>query len=163
MIPLPYVSATLFFISALLIATITDMQALVISRFTSLFLVPIGWVFAFFNFLPISFLASIAGSIFGYAILYITARIFYVVSKKDGLGSGDYELLAYIGTFTGITGVWLSLLIGCLFGSIIGLGLLAIGKTTRTTLIPFGPFLALGAVIYLLYGHALIKLLLYSC
>ena len=162
-ISINYLPAFLFFVSALLIATITDLQALVISRFTSLFLIPIGWVCAFVKFLPINLLTSIGGSLFGYTLLYITARIFYAITKKEGLGEGDYEILALIGAFTGIIGVWLSLFIGCLIGSLIGLGLLTIGKTTRTTLIPFGPFLALGALIYTLYGSTIIKLLLPSC
>lgn len=162
-ISINYLPALLFFISALLIATITDLQALLISRFTSLFLIPIGWTCAFLEFLPINLLTSIVGSVFGYILLYITARIFYAVTKKEGLGEGDYEILALIGAFTGIIGVWLSLFIGCVIGSIIGLGLLTIGKTTRTTLIPFGPFLALGALTYTLYGSTIIKLLLPSC
>lgn len=149
--PAVYWPAYGLFFSALIIATITDLDSLVISRFTSLFLAPIGWFCAFYGFIPVSVIASIAGSVFGYGLLYITAYTFSRIMKKQGLGQGDMDLLACIGAFTGIVGAWFSLLIGSLAGSVIGITLLTTKKADRTTLIPFGPFLAVGALIYVLY------------
>jgi leader peptidase (prepilin peptidase)/N-methyltransferase len=151
LVPAVYWPAYGLFFSALIIATITDLDSLVISRFTSLFLTPIGWLCAFYGVIPVSIVASITGSIFGYGLLYITAYIFSRIMKKQGLGQGDMDLLACIGAFTGIIGAWFSLLIGSLAGSVIGLTLIATKKVDRSTLIPFGPFLAVGALMYILY------------
>ena len=155
----PYCWTGLFFASAVIIATITDLQTLLISRYTSLFLVPFGWLFAAYGLLPISLASSIIGSLMGYLILAIVAKIFHVITKKQGLGQGDSDLLAYIGAFTGPMGVWLSLFFGSVLGATISSGLLATKRATRNTPIPFGPFLALGALIYLFCGNYLVKIL----
>jgi len=155
----PYCWTGLLFASALVIATITDLQTLLISRYTSLFLVPLGWLFATYGLLPINLLSSVMGSLLGYLILATIAKIFHAITKKQGLGQGDSDLLAYIGAFTGPMGVWLSLFFGSVVGAAVSSVLLATKRATRTTPIPFGPFLALGALIYLFCGNYLIKIL----
>ncbi len=156
--PPTYQWATFIFASALIIASITDLQSLLISRFTSLFLVPVGLIFAWLNLLPIKLSESITGAFFGYFLLKTVSYIFYAITKKHGLGQGDSDLLALIGAFTGPIGVWFSLLLGSLFGSVVGISLIACRKAHRSTLIPFGPFIALGALLHLLYGPTLLTL-----
>jgi leader peptidase (prepilin peptidase)/N-methyltransferase len=144
----------LVLISALIIAIITDAQTLLISRFTSIFLVPCAWLCAAVKLLPISLLSSIIGALFGYALLALTARVFHRLTQQQGLGQGDSDLLSCIGAFTGPWGVWLSLLFGSVLGTVVSIWLLSTGQATRTTPIPFGPFLALGAIVYLFYGSS---------
>jgi leader peptidase (prepilin peptidase)/N-methyltransferase len=74
------------------------------------------------------------------------------------MGGGDIKLLAMIGAFTGIKGVIFSLLVGSLMGAMVGIPLMLIkGRDEGTKYaIPFGPFLSLGAVIYLLKGALII-------
>jgi len=80
-----------------------------------------------------------------------------LITKKDGMGGGDIKLLAMIGAVIGWKGVFLTIVVSSAVGSIIGLLVI---KTTRKTIkqaIPFGPFLSIGAIVYLFFGPELIS------
>ncbi|HEV2601103.1 MAG TPA: prepilin peptidase [Candidatus Babeliales bacterium] len=141
-----FLIAYYIFFSALIVTIRSDLETMLISRFVTLFLIPLGLLFSFFNALPISTLDSLLGALFGYLSLYIVAQIFWWCTKKEGIGEGDFELLAFIGSFTGLYGCWMSLTIGSIIGSILGLLYMIITKSDRSLKIPFGPFLALGAI-----------------
>ncbi len=96
-----------------------------------------------------------AGSLFGYLLLWGVAQIFYFLTKKEGLGLGDAELLAFIGSYTGIAGCWIALMVGSITGSLGGIIHLL---TTRSKKIPFGPFLAFGAMSYVLLQPLLLRI-----
>lgn len=138
------------FFTALIISTRTDLQAMVIPQLFTLWLVPIAILFAFLGFLKITLFQSLVGAFFGYAILWGIAKLFKVITKRDGMGVGDMEFLAMIGAFLGPVGVWFSLTIASLIGVILGGGYLFINKKIKGQ-IPFGPFLALGAILYFFY------------
>lgn len=154
-----FVSYFIFF-TALIVAVRTDMQALVIPQIFSLWLIPFGLGFSFFNFIYISFSNSLVGAILGYGSLWLTAIIFKKITKKEGLGVGDMELLGMIGSFLGIIGVWVTLLIGSLSGLMIGLSYILITKQNKFTKIPFGPFLVFGAIIYFFFKSFFVRFLL---
>ncbi len=147
------------FISGLIVTIRTDIESLLICRYATLALIPIGFLLSLLALLPISLCDSVAGAIGGYLVLWCIARIFYWGTGKQGMGQGDLELLAFIGSFTGVLGVWLSLLLGSVLGSCVGLIALLLFKKDRSVKLPFGAFLAGGALIYLFYGRALLKLL----
>ncbi len=151
--------AYLIFFSALIIGIRTDLQALVIPQIFSLWLIPMGILFSLFDLIDISFYESIVGAILGYGVLWLTAKTFTHFTKKEGLGVGDMELLAMIGAFLGPIGVWFSLLAGSISGLIIAGIYLLITKKATSTKIPFGPFLALGAIIYFFFKEYLFFLL----
>jgi len=73
------------------------------------------------------------------------------------MGGGDIKLLAMIGAFLGWQAVLVTLMIGSLTGSLIGMVLLLAQRGDRRTAIPFGPFLAVGAAAALFWGDALIR------
>jgi leader peptidase (prepilin peptidase)/N-methyltransferase len=105
------------------------------------------------------------GAIFGYLILWIINKLFYALKKQQGIGEGDFDLLAMIGSFTGISGVWISLLFASFSASIIGLILIGLKKISKNTMVPFGPFIAFGALFYIfsIYSkYNIIKLLINS-
>lgn len=157
-VPHQFFVAYFFFFSALIIDTRTDLETMLISRFTSIFIVPVGFLCAWMQWLPISLGQSIMGAFFGYLILSAIALAFYAFTKKEGIGQGDSELLALIGAFTGMPGAWIALFLGSMAGSIAGsIHLLA----TKSRKIPFGPFLALGAITYVLLQKQLIGLFFY--
>jgi prepilin signal peptidase PulO-like enzyme (type II secretory pathway) len=71
------------------------------------------------------------------------------------LGQGDLELLAFIASFTGPAGCIMTLFIGSTLGALIGIAYISLFKQNRETMIPFGPFLALGAMTYSLFQNGL--------
>ena len=86
----------------------------------------------------------------GYLVLAAVSYLYTKRTGNAGMGEGDPELLAGIGAFVGITGVWYTLLIGSLTATTYALLIMLLKKATSQTKIPFGPFLALGAFITLL-------------
>jgi len=158
--PLRFVPAYFIFFSALIITIRTDTETMLISRFTTLFLIPLGIVFSLFELIPITPLNSLIGTAVGYLAPFLFSKIFQLLTGKEGIGSGDFELLAFIGSFTGLIGCWMSLVVGSILGSLFGLIQLLSGKAGRFTKIPFGPFLAIAAIIFVLFQEMILKLFL---
>ncbi|MEX2438115.1 MAG: prepilin peptidase [Candidatus Babeliales bacterium] len=160
LIPAHYFPAYFLFFSALIVTIRTDCETMLISRFVSLYLIPLGWLLSSLGYLPITIIESILGSIIGYAFLWITAQLFLYITSKEGLGHGDIELISFIGAYTGIIGCWMSIMLGSIIGSVCGIYIiLTHPKTWRTIRIPFGPFLAVGAMLFILaYDHIIVWL-----
>ncbi len=96
---------------------------------------------------------SILGILTGAGILFAVGAIYMKATGKEGMGGGDVKLLAMIGAFLGWKGVLFTLFAASLVGSLVGGGImLALGKDTKYA-IPFGPFLAAGALVYLFAGE----------
>ncbi|MCU0579607.1 MAG: A24 family peptidase [Desulfobacterota bacterium] len=100
--------------------------------------------------------SSLIGLFLGGGVLYLLAAGYEKLTGREGMGGGDIKLLAMIGAFTGWPGVLVSLGVGALTGSLVGLVLMAFLKKERTFAVPFGPFLSLGALTHLLAGPRLI-------
>ena len=96
----------------------------------------------------------------GYGFLFGIAQLFYWLTGKHGMGEGDFELLAMIGSFAGMFGVWMSLTIGSITGSFLSIAYILITKKGPNTKIPFGPFLALGAIVTVLYNQMILTFLM---
>jgi len=150
--------AYLLFFSALIVATRTDLQALVIPQLVTVWMIPLGVLFSFLGFTAISVQQSMIGSMLGYGALWLIAFIFKRITKKDGLGVGDMELLSMIGSFLGPFGVWFSVMIGSVSGLLFGGLYLVFAGKDRSTRIPFGPFLSLGAVLYFFLHDTLMRI-----
>lgn len=98
--------------------------------------------------------ASMAGILTGGGILYLMAVIGEKVFKKEAMGGGDVKLLAAVGAFFGWKGALFTLFAGSVAGSVAGLGVKIFSKKEE---IPFGPYLAAGAVLYMFWGEALLS------
>jgi leader peptidase (prepilin peptidase) / N-methyltransferase len=156
----PYYFASYFlFFSALIVATRTDLEAMVIPQHFTILLIPTGIILSWLGFTEITLLDSIAGATLGYVVLWLTATVFYRLTKKHGLGEGDMELLAMIGSFIGIKGAWFALALGSVSGLIIGGGYLLCVKKNMQLRIPFGPFLSLGATLYFFFETQILNFL----
>ena len=141
------------FFSALIVSIRTDLQSMLISRYVTLYAIPLSLIAAYFHRLPISLTTALLGAIFGYTLLLIVQSISFYLTNQECLGQGDLELLAFIGSCTGPLGCWFSVLIGSTVGScIMILYMLWINK--KISLIPFGTFLSFGAIIYVLYEQS---------
>jgi len=144
-----YYIAYFVFISALIISIRTDLETLLISNLVTIYLIPLGLIFSAFHYLPIPLWYSFLGSLLGYFVLFFISKIFTYITNKNGMGLGDLHLLAFIGSFIGPFGCWASLLLGSILGSMFGIINILKNKNNLSAKIPFGPFLALGAIIYI--------------
>jgi leader peptidase (prepilin peptidase)/N-methyltransferase len=97
-------------------------------------------------------IGTLAGAGFLYLMLFY-GGVFY---GQEAMGEGDLNLIALVGAFLGWRLVAVTILVGCLLGSVVGLGLMAFRRLGRRQHIPFGPFLALGALVALFWGDRLI-------
>lgn len=154
-IPSDYWIGSSIFFSALIITIRTDLEQMLIIRHFTLGIIPLGLLFSFYDMLPITPLSSIVGMLVGYGVLWIPRYLSKKIIGTHGMGQGDLELLAAIGSFLGPLGAWSTLLIGALLGSCSGIFL----YKTRFTQIPFGPFLALGGILTALFQVPLYKTL----
>ncbi len=106
-----------------------------------------------------SFFYSLSGAFIGAAIVLFLMIIGKVIWKKEAMGGGDLKLLAAIGAFLGWKGVFLSIFFGSILGTIISLALIYSKKKTWDDYVPFGPYLAIGAILaILLKGNYLFSL-----
>jgi len=143
------------FVAALIVVSFIDWDHQIIPDVVSLPGIVLGVVCSAFG-AATGPLDSIIGVVLGGGILWAVAAGYHAWTGRDGMGGGDIKLLAMIGAFLGWRGVLVTLIIGSLTGALIGIALIAVrGGDTRVP-IPFGPFLALGALCALFYGNALI-------
>lgn len=92
--------------------------------------------------------SALLGGVLGFVIFYAVAWI-----TRGGISGGDVKLATFIGSVAGFPAVLSALVVGILAGGIVSLLLLATGRATRRTFIPYGPFLCLGGVYALLWGQ----------
>ena len=147
------------FCSALIITISTDLDSMLISRFVTLCLVPVGFALASFGALRVTLIESLIGAFSAGVFLFFVAKVFKLVTGKDGMGQGDIDLLIFIGSFLGYIQWWMSLLIGSLIGSLVSIFILILNGSNWSRKIPFGPFLAAGAIIDLFLHDQIIFLL----
>lgn len=95
---------------------------------------------------------SVLGLLFGGGFLWALAYFYYLVRKEEGLGGGDIKLLAWIGAVLGWKAVPFVIMSSSVLGSLVGLAMATRSKQGMKTMIPFGPYLAFGAVLYIFAG-----------
>ncbi len=116
-------------------------------------LVNLGGVFT-----PLS--SAVIGAVAGYLTLWSIYWLFKLIRGKEGMGYGDFKLLAALGAWLGWTMLPLIVLLSSAVGAVIGLALIAFKGRDHELPIPFGPYLAIAGAIALFFGPALIKLYL---
>ncbi len=144
------------FICLLIAITFIDLDTMTIPDVLSL---P-GIVFAFLGSVLTGMLtwkASLIGLLAGGGSFWLLSFLYYVIRGKEGLGGGDVKLMAMIGAYTAWPGVLFTVLFASLAGSIVGIGMMFRKKEGLATMLPFGPFLAMGAICYLYWGPAFFR------
>lgn len=96
--------------------------------------------------------SSIIGTIAGYLSLWVIFQTFKLLTKKEGMGYGDFKLLALFGAWLGWQSLLLIVLLSSLVGTVVGIGMIVGCKHDRTVPIPFGPYLSMAGWIALLWG-----------
>ena len=139
----------LVFISALIVISFIDIDHRIIPDKISLPGIILGFLAAAF-LLPLQWYDSLIGLLIGGGIIWGVGRLGELVFKKEAMGGGDVKLLAMIGAFLGWKLALLTIFFGSLAGAVIGL---VMKLFTGDEYIPFGPFLALGALAALFFGE----------
>lgn len=152
-----YTSTTLFawiFTLALIALTFIDFDTQYLPDDITL---PLLWLGLLFNlnggFTDLK--SAVIGAILGYLILWSVYWLFKIVTGKEGMGFGDFKLLAAIGAWFGWQILPAVILLSSVVGAVIGIALIIFRGKGRNTAIPFGPFLALGGIAALFFGQQL--------
>jgi leader peptidase (prepilin peptidase)/N-methyltransferase len=103
-------------------------------------------------------LSAVVGAVLGAGGLWLLAFVWEKARKVEGMGMGDVKMLGMIGALLGASGVVVSVLLASVAGSLVGLALVAARRGSLKTALPFGVFLALGAVASLFWGPELVEL-----
>ncbi len=147
----PELIIAILFMSLLVIITVSDIAYMLIPDKV---LLPIGALLLVLRlFIPLDpWWDSLLGAALGFGILLLIAIV-----SKGGMGGGDIKLFFVIGLVLGVSGTFMTLFFASLIGSIAGIIMLRINNEGRKTPVPFGPSIALAAVIVYFWGDALLN------
>ena len=99
--------------------------------------------------------SAVIGAVFGYLALWSIYWLFKLVTGKEGMGYGDFKLLAALGAWFGWQALPLIILLSSLAGAVIGIAIILSSKDKKSRAIPFGPYLAIAGWAFLVYGHGI--------
>jgi leader peptidase (prepilin peptidase)/N-methyltransferase len=144
----------LIFIFGLVVCTFIDLDHMILPDEFTLSGIVIGLVGAALN--PHrEFLDALFGMLMGGGFLWGMAYVYYLLTKQEGMGGGDIKLLAWIGALLGWKAIPFVIMSSAIIGSVIGIIAARKQKAGLKTVIPFGPYLALGALLYLFGGETI--------
>jgi len=142
----------LFFTGALVAIAFIDLEHKIIPDAISLPGLLVGLAFSFFPSAGISPVDALIGAVGGGGFLFLVGVVFEKLTGREGMGGGDVKLLAMIGAWMGWKALPFIVLLSSLTGAVIGVISLLMAKQDIKSRIPFGPFLALGALGFLFFG-----------
>ncbi|MDD5241344.1 MAG: A24 family peptidase [Sulfuricella sp.] len=147
----PAALAALVFVWALIALTFIDFDTQLLPDSITQ---PLIWLGLLFNLNGVftSLDSALIGAVAGYLALWSIYWLFKLIAKKEGMGYGDFKLLAAIGAWLGWQLLPLVILLSSLVGAAIGVSLILFAGHGRQVPIPFGPYLAGGGLIALLWG-----------
>ena len=135
------------FLAALFAASIIDLEHRLIPDEISIGGAVVGMGMAFLPGSKIQAHTAMIGAASGFLVLFVVAESYYLMTKREGMGLGDANLLAMIGAFLGWRSLPAVIFVGSALGVVIGIFLIAASRD-RLYKIPFGPFLSLGALFW---------------
>ena len=145
----------LVFIASLVVITFIDLDHQIIPDVISLPGILVGFAGSFF--VPwVTWYDSLFGILLGGGSLLAVAWVYEKLTGREGMGGGDIKLLAMFGAFLGWQAVFPVIFLASLAGTLVGVPLMLVQKGDTKLAIPFGPFLAFAAVVYLFWGQMLI-------
>ncbi|MBE9580626.1 MAG: prepilin peptidase [Proteobacteria bacterium] len=142
-------------VAALLVITFIDIDHQIIPDVITYPGIVLGFLSSFVTG-HITYKDSLMGIFLGGGILLLVASAYYYLTKKEGMGGGDVKLLAMIGAFLGWKGAVFTIFVGSAVGTVLGIAVALRTQGGRKTVVPFGPFLSLGALLYLFHGPEIV-------
>ena len=146
--------AAMLFIAAMIALTFIDFDSQLLPDSITL---PLLWVGLLLNvsatFTDLT--SAVLGAVAGYLALWSVYWLFKLTTGKEGMGYGDFKLLAAIGAWFGWQVLPLTILMSSLVGALVGVALILLAKHGRNVPIPFGPYLATAGIVALFWGKAL--------
>jgi leader peptidase (prepilin peptidase)/N-methyltransferase len=141
--------------SVLVVLTAIDLDHQLLPDSLTLPLVWIGLLLNIDNTF-VSLESAVLGAVFGYLCLWSVFWLFKIVTGKEGMGHGDFKLLAALGAWFGLAALPTIVLLSSVVGAVLGIALIVTGKQGRETPMPFGPFLAGAGLVHLFYPNVLL-------
>jgi leader peptidase (prepilin peptidase)/N-methyltransferase len=150
----PVLAARLLFACAMIVLFVIDLQHQILPNVITLPGVVVGFVLSLL--LPPGWLSSLIGIAAGAGVLFAIMEAYARARGFEGLGMGDVKMLAMIGAFLGWQLMLLTLVLASFAGSLVGIGLMASRRGGMRTALPFGTFLAVGALVAAVAGEPLV-------
>lgn len=150
----PQLAAALVLTWALIALTVIDLREMILPDDLT---APLVWIGLGMSTLPVfvGMPESIWGAIAGYLSLWSIYWLFKLVTGREGMGYGDFKLMAALGAWFGWAALPLMLLLSSAVGAVIGIGLIVFKGRDKTQPIPFGPYIAGAGWLMLIWGDAL--------
>ena len=150
----PLLAVRLAFTCAMIVLFMIDLQHYLLPNVIIVPGIVIG--FALSLVLPPGWKASLIGLVAGGGLLFAIAEAWYRFRGIEGLGMGDVKMLAMIGAFLGWKLMLVTLVLSSFAGSLIGVGAIALGRGGMKSMLPFGTFLAVGALTAAVAGDVIL-------
>ena len=145
----PLLLQALLLVSLLWILTLIDLETGLLPNLLTFSGIAIGLGFSFwFGYIE----DAIIGAVLGYGLFWMVARLFLMVTGREGMGYGDFKLLAMLGAFMGWQALPFIVFSSSLVGAVVGIFFLSLSRKDMRTEIPFGPYLAAAGMVWFLWG-----------
>jgi leader peptidase (prepilin peptidase)/N-methyltransferase len=144
----------LLFACAMIVLFVIDLEHRILPDVITLPGIVVGFLFSLF--LPPGWRDSLIGIVLGGGSLWLMGELYFRVRHEEGMGFGDVKMLAMIGAFLGWKLMLLTLVLSSLLGSMIGVAMIALNRGDMKYALPFGTFLAIGALVAAVVGDGII-------
>ena len=151
----PLLYARLVFACAMIVLFVIDLEHRILPDRITLPGIVLGFLLSFF--LPPGWRDSAIGIVLGGGSLWLMGEIYFRVRGEEGMGFGDVKMLAMIGAFLGWKLMLLTLVLSSAIGSVVGVGMIALKRGDMKYALPFGTFLAIGALIAAAVGDRIVN------
>ena len=150
----PVLIQRLVFACAMIVLFVVDLEHRILPDVITLPGILVG--FAFSLFMPPGWIDSLIGIAVGGGSLWLLGEIYFRIRHEEGMGFGDVKMLAMIGAFLGWKLMLLTLVLSSFVGSIVGVGMIAFNRGDMKYALPFGTFLAIGALVASTVGERIV-------
>jgi leader peptidase (prepilin peptidase) / N-methyltransferase len=153
--PTPLLPVRLAFACAMVVLFAIDLEHQILPNEITLPGIAIGFICSLI--LPPGWRSSLIGLFVGGVFPFLIAEAYLRIRGREGMGMGDFKMLAMVGAFLGWPLVWVTLILACILGIVIGGGALLISRRGMSTRMPFGTFIAVAALVCAYAGGRVVE------